>query len=161
MSRDIEVLADRARKAARAAHTAYGLLYSAVGSGSIVPSLAGVGVDLDHLSITLDLLSESTTAISSDLAHAVFETQISAGVQLSGAIVQDLDTIAGRLRSMMLSRLSELEETMHEQECRAISEMLRRYNRAVSAVLRHHELCVPRMNHIVLAYRCMIDHPWI
>jgi hypothetical protein len=139
MSQSLETLVDRASKAAQSAHNAYRALYLAVGSASIAPSLAGVGADLDKLSITLDLLSKSAPALSSDFAHDVFESRVSADVKLFRAIVHDLDTIAGRLQSMTPSSSSEPEEIMHEDECREISEMVKRYDRAVSAVLYHHE----------------------
>jgi hypothetical protein len=139
MSRDLDILVDKASKASRSAHNDYQALYLAVGSASIAPSLAGVGADLDKLSITLDLLSKSAPALSSELAHHVFETRMSADVKLSRAIVHDLNTIAGRLRSMTPSSSSEPGEIMHEHECREVSEMVKRYDRAVSAVLRHHD----------------------
>jgi hypothetical protein len=139
MSRDLDILVDRASKAAQSAHNDYRALYLAVGSASIAPSLAEVGADLDQLSITLDLLSKSTPALSSELAHDVFESRMSADVKLSHAIVQDLNTIAGRLRSVTPSSSSEPEKIMHDHECREISEMVKRYDRAVSAILRHHD----------------------
>jgi hypothetical protein len=139
MSQDLDNLVGRASEAARSAHDDYRALYLAVGSASVAPSLADVGTDLDKLSITLDLLSKSAPALSSELAHDVFESRMSAGVKLSRAIVQDLNTIAGRLRSMTPSSSSEPEKIMHEHECREISEMVKRYDRAVSAVLRHHD----------------------
>jgi hypothetical protein len=139
MSQSLQILVDRSSKAARSAHNNFRALYLAVGSDSIAPSLAGVGVDLDKLSITLDLLSKSTPALSSELAHDVFESRMSADVKLSRAIVHDLNTIAGRLRSMTPSRSSEPAEIMHEHECQDISEMIKRYDRAVSAALRDHD----------------------
>jgi hypothetical protein len=139
MSQSLKTLVDRSSKAARSAHNDFRALYLAVGSDSIAPSLAGVGADLDKLSITLDLLSKSAPALSSELAHNVFDTRMSADVKLPRAIVHDLDTIAGRLRSMTPSSSSEPEEIMREHECREVSEMVKRYDRAVSTVLRHHE----------------------
>jgi hypothetical protein len=138
MSQDLDILVDRASKASRSAHNDYQALYLAVGSASIAPSLADMGADLDKLSITLDLLSKSTPALSSELAQNVFESRVSADVKLSRAIVHDLNTIAGRLRSMTPWNSSEAAEIMHEHECREISEMVKRYDRAVSAVLRDH-----------------------
>jgi hypothetical protein len=139
MSQDLDNLVGRASKAARSAHNDYRALYLAVGSPSIAPSLADVGADLDKLSITLDLLAKSAPAVSSELAHDVFESRVSADVKLSRAIVHDLNTIAGRLRSMQPLSSSKPEEIMHEYECREISEIIKRYDRAFSAVLRHHD----------------------
>jgi hypothetical protein len=139
MSQNLDNLANRASKAARSAHNDYRALYLAVGSASIAPSLTGVGGDLDKLAITLDLLSKSAPALSSELAHNMFESRMSADTKLSRAIVQDLNTIAGRLRSMTPSNSSEPAEIMHEHECREVSEMVKRYDRAVSAVLRDHD----------------------
>jgi hypothetical protein len=145
MSRDLAIFVDRASKAARSAHNDYQALYLAVGSASIAPSLVDVGADLDSLSITLELLSKSTAALSSKLARDVFESRMSADVKLSRAIVLDLNTTAARLRSMTPSTSSEPEEIMHEHDCRDVSEMVKRYDRAVSVVLRHHDMCVRRM----------------
>jgi hypothetical protein len=139
MSQSLKTLVDRSSKAARSAHNDFRSLYLAVGSDSIAPSLAGVGADLDKLSITLDLLYKSAPALSSELAHNVLDTRMSANVKLSYAIVHDLNTIAGRLRSMTPSSSSEPEEIMHEHECQEVSEMVKRYDRAVSAILRHHD----------------------
>jgi hypothetical protein len=139
MSRSLETLVDRASKAAQSAHNAYRALYLAVGSASIAPSLADVGADLDKFSITLDLLSKSAPALSSELFHDVFESRVSADVKLSRVIVHDLNTIVGRLRSMTPSSSSEPEGIMHERECREVSDMIKRYDRAVSAILRHHD----------------------
>jgi hypothetical protein len=132
-------LVDRASKAARSAHNDFRALYLAVGSASIDPSLADVGADLDKLSITLGLLSKSAPALSSELAYVVFESRMSADVKLSRAIVHDLSTIAGRLRAMTPSSSSESKEIMNEHECREISEIVKRYDRAVCAVLRYHD----------------------
>jgi hypothetical protein len=139
MSQSLKILVDRSSKAARSAHNNFRALYLAVGSDSIAPSLAGVGANLDKLSITLDLLSKSAPALSSELAHDVFETRMSADVKLSRAIVHDLNTVAGRLQSMTPSSSSEPAEIMHEHECREVSEMVQRYDRAISAVLRHRD----------------------
>jgi hypothetical protein len=126
MSQSLKPLVDRSSKAARLAHNNFRALYLAVGSDSIAPSLAGVGADLDKLSITLDLLSKSAPALSSELARNVFESRMSAEVKLSRAVVHDLNTIAGRLRSMTPSSSSEQEEIMHEHECQEVSEMVQR-----------------------------------
>jgi hypothetical protein len=139
MSRDLKSLVGRASKAARSAHNDYRALYLAVGSASIAPSLADVGADLDKLSITLDLLSKAAPALSSELAHKFFETRMSADVKLSRAIFHDLNTIAERLRLMTPSSSSKPEEIMRKHECRKSSEMIKRYDRAISAVLRHHD----------------------
>jgi hypothetical protein len=139
MSQSLKTLIDRSSKSARSAHDNFRALYLAVGSNSIAPSLAGVGADLDKLSISLDLLSKAAPALSSGLAHDVFETRMSADVKLSRAIVHDLNTIAGRLQSMTPSSSSEPEKIMHEHECREVSEMVQRYDRAISAVLSHHD----------------------
>jgi hypothetical protein len=139
MSQSLETLVDRAGRAARAAHDDFRALYIAVGSAPIAPSLADVGASLDKLSITLELLSKSAPALSSELAHDVFESRMSADVKLSRAIVHDLNTIAGRLRSMTPSSSSEPEKITHDHECQEISEMVKRYDRVITAVLDHHD----------------------
>jgi hypothetical protein len=139
MSRGVETLFDRASKAARSAHNGFRATYLAVGNTSIAPSFAHLGADLDNLSLTLNLLSKSAPALLSGLAHDVLDTRMSADVKLSRAIVHDLNTIAGRLRSMTPSSSFESEKIIHEHECRDISEMVKHYDRAVSAILHHHD----------------------
>jgi hypothetical protein len=142
MSQDMEVLADRASKAARAAHDDFRALYQAIGSRSDAPMLAVVGADLDGLAMKLTSLSTSRAALSSSLAHNVFDTRTSVDVNLSHGITYDMKSIARRLRSLKPSDSAEPEMIMGEREGGDIGNMIRRYDGAVSAILSHHQLYV-------------------
>jgi hypothetical protein len=142
MYQDLGAIVDRAGKATRAAYDDYRALYLAVESGSHPPSLMMVGADLDRLSITLDLLSRSAKGLANGLARDLMAARVSADVKLSHAIVHDMNAIAGRLRSMIPSQLSEPEVILDEHECRDMSEMVKSYHRAVSSILSHHQMYV-------------------
>jgi hypothetical protein len=142
MSRDIQALADRASKAARSAHDDFQALYQAIGSRSDAPMLAVVGADLDGLAMKLHTLSTSTAALSSSIAHDVFESRMSGDVKLSHGITYDIKYIARRLRSLKPSDSSEQEMIMGEREGEDMLNMIKRYDGAVSAILNHHQLCV-------------------
>jgi hypothetical protein len=142
MSQDMRVLTDRAGKAAQSAHNDFRALYQAGEGRADAPLLMAIGADLNGLAMKLNSLSTSTTALSSRLAHDIFETQISAGVKLSHGIIYDMKAIARRLRSLKPSNSSEPEMIMDEREGGNILNMVKRYNEAVAAILGHHQLCV-------------------
>jgi hypothetical protein len=142
MSRDMAVLANRASKAARAAHVDLQALHQAVGSRSDAPLLAAVGADLDELAMKLTSLSTSEAALSSSLAHDVFDIPMSADVKLSHGITYDMKAIARRLRSLKPSASWEPDMVMDERESADILSMIKRYDGAISATLSHHQLCV-------------------
>jgi hypothetical protein len=142
MSQDIEVLVDRASKAARSAHDDFRALYHAIGSRSDAPMLAVIGADLDGLAMKLASLSTSRAALSSGLAHDVFDTQMSGDVKLSLGITYDMKSIARRLRSLKPSDPAEPKIIMGEREGGDIRNMIKRYDGAVSAILSHHQLYV-------------------
>jgi hypothetical protein len=142
MSRDMAVLAQRASKAARSAHNDFRALYQAVGSRPDAPLLAAVGTDLDGLAMKLTSLSISTAALSSSLAHDMFETRMSDDVTLSHGITYDMKAIGRRLRSLKPSNSSEQEMIMGEREGENMLNMIKRYDGAVSAILSYHQLCV-------------------
>jgi hypothetical protein len=152
MSQDMEVLVDRASKATRAAHDDFRALSQAVGSRSDAPLLAAVGADLDGLAMKLHTLSTSAAALSSSLAHDVFEARMSGDVKLSHGITYDMKSIARRLLSLKPSDLSEPEMIMDEGEGRDMLSMIKRYDGVVSAILDHHQLCVGRTAPIVTIY---------
>jgi hypothetical protein len=151
MSVDTKLVVGMARQAAQAAEDGFRALYVAVGSRPDAPSFEEIGTDIDKLSMTLHSLSGSATALSSGLAHDVFEARMPTDVQFSHAIVVDMNTIAELLWSMLPLNLPEPEDSVDEQKCQNISEMIKCYDKAVSAVLRHHSLCV-QMNHIIIVY---------
>jgi hypothetical protein len=148
----MEALADRASKAARAAHDDFRALYQVVGSRSDAPLLAIVGADLDGLAMKLHTLSTSAAALSSSLAHDVFEARMSGDVKLSHGITYDIKSIARRLRSMTPANSSEPDIIMDEGEGRDILSMIKRYDGVVSAILNHHQLCVGQMVPVTTLY---------
>jgi hypothetical protein len=148
----MEALADRASKAARAAHDDFRALYHVVGSRSDAPMLAAIGADLDELGIKLTSLSTSKVALSSSLAHDVFITRTSGDVKLSRGITYDIKSIARRLRSMKPANSSEPDMIMDEGEGRDILSMIKRYDGVVSAILSDHQLCVGRTAPITTLY---------
>jgi hypothetical protein len=152
MSQDKEVLADRARKAARTAHDDLRVLYHTVKSRSDAPMLAAVGANLDGLVMKLDSLSTSMAALSKGLAHDVLDAQMTADVKLCLGIVYDMKALARRLWFMNPLNSPEPEMIMDENEGGNILNMIKRYKGAVSAVLSHHQLCVRQMNHITTLY---------
>jgi hypothetical protein len=151
MFQDMEALADRASKAARAAHDDFRALYQAIGSRSDAPMLAVVGADLDGLAMKLTSLSTLKVALSSSLAHDAFHTQMSVDVKLSLGIVYDMKAIARRLRSLKPSDPTEPDIIMDEGEGRDILSMTKRYNGVISAILNHHQLCVDAQ-HLLLCF---------
>jgi hypothetical protein len=142
MSWDMEAHIKRASKACRSAHDDFRALYQVIGSHSDTPMLKAVGADLDALALKLHSLSTSTVALSSSLAHDLFETRVSADIKLSHGIIYDMKAIGRRLRSMKPSALSEPEMIMDEREGNDVRNMVKRYYRAVTVILDHHQLCV-------------------
>jgi hypothetical protein len=152
MSQDIEVSADRASKAARAAHDDFRALYQVVESRSDTPLLVVVGADLDGLAMKLHMLSTSAAALSSSLAHDVFEARMSGDVKLPRGITYDMKAIGRRLRSLKPSDLSDPEMIMDEGESRDMLSMIKRYDGVVSAVLNDYQLCVGRTAPVTTLY---------
>jgi hypothetical protein len=142
MSRDVDVLVDRAIKAVQIAQDDFRALHIAVEGRSDAWLLTDIGANLDGLALKLLSLFTSTTALSSVVAHHVFDTEISSGVKLSHGIVDDVKAIAGRLRS---SNSSEPEMIMDKREGGNILSIIKRYDGAISAILNYHQLYVERM----------------
>jgi hypothetical protein len=142
MSLDMQLLADRARNAARAAHDDFRALYQAVKGRSDAPMLAAVGADLDKLAMKLTSLSTSTAALSSSLAHDVLDTRMTDDVKLSHGIIYDMNASARRLRSLKHLSSSEPEIVLDESEGGDMLNMIKRYDGVISTIPNHHQLCV-------------------
>jgi hypothetical protein len=149
---DMQVLADRARKAARDAHDNFQALYQAIERRSDAPLLAAVGADLRGLAMKLTSLSASRAALSSSLAHEVFGTVMSGDVKLSRGITCDMRAIARRLRSMKPSNSVEPQMIMDEREGGDILNMIKRYDGAISIIINHHQLCVWQIVPVTMLY---------
>jgi hypothetical protein len=135
----MEVLVDRVREAAQVAYDDFRALYIVVEGRSDARLLADIGANLNGLAMKLHSLSTSTIAISSSLAHDMFDTRISSGVKLSHGIIDDMKAVACRLRS---SSSSEPEMIMDKREGGDILRMIKRYDEVISAILNHHQLYV-------------------
>jgi hypothetical protein len=143
MSHDLGPVFEKAQLAVRAAHNDFRSLYKAVSNPRSMPTALHVtGHTLDNLAQNLDLLARSTNALSSDVAHKVFDAHMSDEVKLSDAILHDITTVASRLRLMTPSASSEPLVLMEEDQCRDLENMATRYDQAISSILHHHSSCV-------------------
>jgi hypothetical protein len=138
MSEDVIEVVDMARKAVRAAHEEFRALYIAVDSSSIPLPLIIAGADLDKISTNLGVLAGSNSALSHELLSYLFETRVAPHVALSHAMVNDMNVVAGRLRSMRLSESTDPLADLDENQCRDVREMVKRYDTLVSSVLSRH-----------------------
>jgi hypothetical protein len=143
MSHNYGPLVGKARVAVRAAHSDFRSLYAAIPDPRSMPmSLHVTGHTLDKLAQNFDLLAQSVNILSSQLAEKTFGAHMSNDVTLSDAIVQDMTSVASRLRLMTPSASSEPLMSMEEDECRDIENMVTRYDQAISSTLLHHSSCV-------------------
>jgi hypothetical protein len=140
MSQDVATVVESARKAVQAAHNDFRALYAATDSSLMPSSLLVAGSDLDKLSINLGVLAISANTLPSDLLSDLFKIHVSEDVTLSHAIVRDMHAIAGHLRSMKPSLSSKALMTMEKRHCQDVSDIVRRYDRIISAMLDHHHM---------------------
>jgi hypothetical protein len=161
MSQYLVPVVAKVREAVRGAHDNFRSLYTAVDRRSIPVSLLLAGTTLDKLTQNLDLLSTSTFALSSNYVKLVFELRMTADAKLSDAITDDMDALASRLRLMTPLDSSEQVMAMKEDQCRDIAEMADRYDRTISSILIHHNMCVQSLTvtsfHYSLRHRSSLD----
>jgi hypothetical protein len=147
MSHDFGPVVEKAQLAVRAAHNDFRSLYKAISNPRSMPTALHVtGITLDSLAQNLELLARSTNALSSDVAHKVFDAHMSDEVKLSDAILHDMTAVASRLRLMTPSASSEPVMVMEEDQCRDIENIATRYDQAISSILLHHSSCVDWLN---------------
>jgi hypothetical protein len=147
MSHDFGPVVEKAKLAVRAAHNDFRSLYAAIPDPRLMPmSLHVTGNTLDKLAQNLDLLAQFVNALSSDVAHKVFDAHMGDGVKLSDAILHDMTTVASRLRLMTPSASSEPVMAMEEDQCLDIENTATRYDQAISSILLHHSSCVDWLN---------------
>jgi hypothetical protein len=105
-------------------------------------SLHDIVIALDQLCAKLDVLSDSTEALSIFRVCTLRHERNSVETALSDAIIHDMDAMATYFRTMMPEGAAELPVTMSEQECQKVKEMVHRYESIVSTMLSKHKECV-------------------
>jgi hypothetical protein len=105
-------------------------------------SLPDIVVALDQLCAKLNVLSDSTEALSVFRACTLREESDSIETPLSDAIIHDMNAARTYFRTMTPEGLAELPVTLSEQECQKVKEMVHRYESIVSTMLSKHKECV-------------------
>jgi hypothetical protein len=105
-------------------------------------SLHDIVIALDQLCAKLDVLSDSTEALSIFRACTLREESDYAETPLSDAIIHDMEAAATYFRTMMPEGPAELPVTWSEQECQKVKEMVHRYEAIVPTMLSKHKECV-------------------
>jgi hypothetical protein len=131
----------RAVKAVRAAYDALQALRASRHS-KIPSSLYNAGATLNRVFCNLELLSESTEALSIFRAYTVKEASNSVGTSLADAIVHDMEETATCFETMKPVGPSKIPDDLDKQKCRNIKEMVDQYETIISMVLGKHKECV-------------------
>jgi hypothetical protein len=94
---------------------------------------------LDKLCAELNVIADSTEALSIVHGCALRQESDSAETRLSDAIVHDMEATAICFRTM---KYIEMPAALGERECQKIQEMVDRYETIVSTILNKHKECV-------------------
>jgi hypothetical protein len=131
-------------RVARAVRAAYDALQALRASRhlKIPSSLYNAGAALNRIFYNLEVLTESTEALSIFRAYTVKEASNSVGASLSDAIVHDMEETATCFEAMKLVGPSKISDDLDKQKCRNIMEMVDQYEAIVSMVLSKHKECV-------------------
>jgi hypothetical protein len=131
-------------RAQRAVRTAYDDLQALRASphSNIPSSLSAVDKVLDELCGKLDVLADSTEALSIFRAYTLKETINYVETSLSDAIVHDMEATATYFRVMKPVGLTEIQGDWDERKCQKMKAIIDRYETIVSAVLNKHKECV-------------------
>jgi hypothetical protein len=131
-------------KAMRAVRTACDGLQSfrAIHHLQIPSSLPDIVIALDQLCAKLNVLTDSTEALSIFRACTFRVESDSVETPLSDAIIHDMEAVARYFRTMTPEDTAELPATLSEQECQKVKEMVHRYGSIVSTMLSKHKECV-------------------
>jgi hypothetical protein len=105
-------------------------------------SLPDIIIALDQLCAKLNVLTDSTEALSIFHTCTLREEGDSAETLLSDVIIHDMEAAATYFRTMMPEGPTELPATLSEQECQKVEEMIHRYDSIVSTMLSKHKECV-------------------
>jgi hypothetical protein len=108
----------------------------------IPSSLPDIIIALDQLCAKLNVLTDSTEALSIFRACTLREESDSAETPLSDAIIHDMEAAARYFKAMTPEGPAELPVTLSEHECQKVKEMVHRYESIVSTMLSKHKECV-------------------
>jgi hypothetical protein len=108
----------------------------------IPSSLHDIVIALDQLFTKLDVLSNSTEALSIFRACTLREESGSVETSLSDAIIHDMEAATTYFRTVTPEGPAELLVTLSEQECRKVKDMVDRYVTIVSTMLGNPKECV-------------------
>jgi hypothetical protein len=105
-------------------------------------SLPDIIIALDQLFAKLNVLTDSTEALSIVHGCTLRQQSDSTETPLSDAIIHDMEAAATYFRTMTLEGPAELPATLSEQECLKVKEMVLRYESFVSTMMSKHKECV-------------------
>jgi hypothetical protein len=108
----------------------------------IPSSLPAIVIALDQLCAKLNVLTDSTEALSIFRACTLREESDSVETALSDAIIHDMEAAATYFRTMMPKGPAELPVTLSQHECQKVKDMVHRYESIVSTMLSKHKECV-------------------
>jgi hypothetical protein len=131
-------------KATRAVRTACDGLQSFRASRhlQISSSLPDIIIALDQLCAKLNILADSTEALSIFRACTLREESDSVETSLSDAIIHDMKVTAVYFRTETSEGSAETPVTLSEHECQKVKEMVYQYESIVSTMLSKHKECV-------------------
>jgi hypothetical protein len=131
-------------KATKAVRTAYDDLQAFRAShGLELPSsLPNIAKSLDKLCAELNVIADSTEALSIVHGCALGQESDSAETPLPNAIVHDMEATATCFRTMRYASPIEMSAALGEQQCQKIQEMVDRYETIASTILNKHKECV-------------------
>jgi hypothetical protein len=132
---------ERAVKAVRAAYNALQTLRASRDS-KIPSSLSNASAALNRVLGNLELLTDSTEALSIFRVYIVKEAHNSVGTSISDAIVDDMEETATYFRTMTPVGPSKAPGGLDKQRCQNIKMMADQYKTIVSMVLGKHKECV-------------------
>jgi hypothetical protein len=131
----------RALRAVRAAHDNLQALRASRHS-EIPSSLSNADTTLDKLCGKLNILIDSSEALSTFDAYTLKEVNSSVETSLSDAIVSDMEAMAIYFKAMKPVGLAGIPGELDEQKCQNIKAIIDRYKTIVSTVLSKHKECV-------------------
>jgi hypothetical protein len=123
----------------------------------IPSSLSDIVTVLDQLCVKLNVLTDSTEALSIFRACTLKEESNHVETLLSDAIVHDMEATATYFRTMTPEGPAELPATLNEQECRKVKDMVDRYVTIVSSMLSDLKECVRIQSSRCLCF--LLIHP--
>jgi hypothetical protein len=128
----------------RAVRAAYDDLqvFRAIHRLQIPSSLSSVVKALDKLSAKLNVLTDSSEALSIFRGYTLKQKGNFVETALSDAIIRDMKATATYFRTMKPTSFSEMPTALDEPVCQNIKEMVDRYETLISIMLSKHKECV-------------------